>query len=300
MNSRGAWQPFRSDISFHPLFRLSTMLARIVRQAGKGAGVQLAGDRNGLAPLRKQPVARGASRGMPRSQRQVFSPTGLTLALGIQQAMMPLTLPPVSTASLRLAWTKFKPSRAESFPASSGIIASQITPARLMPPSTAKMAAPLRRIVEIIPRKSVAQTAISALADTTPARLASVGASLPVSASVALCAPAFSGAHGRPLAASMAPSAKRRPPDAPGNIAHSPAPGQFRSMQHNLQIGALVNAGADRAQTASGAGSLFIDGTALGRWLIEQLGRELGRPRFGTVAVDPRAGTMLAGPLASI
>jgi hypothetical protein len=45
-----------------------------------------------------------------------------------------------------------------------------------------------------------------------------------------------------------------------------------------------------------GRGSLFLDGAALGRWLMQYLDREIMRPRGGIMAVDPRATPSWGGP----
>jgi len=49
-------------------------------------------------------------------------------------------------------------------------------------------------------------------------------------------------------------------------------------------------------QAEHGWGELYLDGSALGRWLSRQLGQEVIRPRTGIMAVDLRATSPLGGP----
>lgn len=43
-------------------------------------------------------------------------------------------------------------------------------------------------------------------------------------------------------------------------------------------------------------GDLFLEGAALGRWLTQYLNREIMRPRYGIMAVDPRVAPSWGGP----
>ena len=137
-------------------------------------------------------------------------------------------------------------------------------------------------------------------------------ASAPASVDLATNTPTFSVApiplDNRPAAAPAAsrPGDIPRNPELPSNFAPLPAvpaesmaprgldPAATASQVANITPAAESTSGkaaiAPEADAGGGEGQLLLDGSLLGRWIIDHLAREADRPSAGGTAFDPRQG----------